>query len=128
MNNKKIITYYELQLKESKLELIEKSYPIIAEKDTSLVIELKDDYKVLLSSPCVWSSHELLNEPHVIRSTYSQYTLSAWIYTDKVNKRDEIKDLLIKEMLIFCETYEKTKEAKLINKYKGGLKWVVYTN
>lgn len=122
MNNKKIITYYELQLKESKLELIEKSYPIIAEKDTSLVIELKDDYKVLLSSPCVWSSHELLNEPHVIRSTYSQYILSAWIYTDKVNERDEIKDLLIKEMLIFCETYEKTKEAKLINKYKGELK------
>ena len=122
MNNKKIITYYELQLKESKLELIEKSYPIIAEKDTSLVIELEDDYKVLLSSPCVWSSHEVLNEPHVIRSTYSQYILSAWIYTDKVNKRDEIKDLLIKEMLIFCETYEKTKEAKLINKYKGELK------
>ena len=122
MNNKKIITYYELQLKESKLELIEKSYPIIAEKDTSLVIELKDDYKVLLSSPCVLSSHELLNEPHVIRSTYSQYILSAWIYTDKVNKRDEIKDLLIKEMLIFCETYEKTKAAKLINKYKGELK------
>ena len=122
MNNKKIITYYELQLKESKLELIEKSYPIIAEKDTSLVIELEDDYKVLLSSPCVLSSHELLNEPHVIRSTYSQYILSAWIYTDKVNKRDEIKDLLIKEMLIFCETYEKTKETKLINKYKGELK------
>lgn len=121
MNNKKIITYYELQLKESKLELIEKSYPIIAEKDTSLVIELEDDYKVLLSSPCVWSAHELLNEPHVIRGTYSQYILSAWIYTDKVNKRDEIKDLLIKEMLIFCETYEKTKKAKLINKYKGEL-------
>lgn len=123
MNNKKIITYYELQLKENKLELIEKLYPIIAEKEMrSLVIELEDDYKVLLSSPCIWSSHELLNEPHVIRSTYSQYILSAWIYTDKVNKRDEIKDLLIKEMLIFCETYEKTKEAKLINKYKGEVK------
>lgn len=131
LKNGDLVKYTEIILKEDGIYKTETSYPIIATKDVFngyedgqlLVLDREDDLKIIKTIDLDFSVYSKLNNPFTSGRSRNDL-MSSYMYSTDEN----VVDILINSMLEHCECFNLIENAKLINKYKGAIKWVHYTN
>lgn len=109
------ISYFEIRF-DGKLKIIKDGYKIVKEKNVKnekgqlLVLDLKDDYKIITSEPMELSPYNSLNKPFVVGRIGNDILIS-FVYT---NKPTEAIKQIIDEMIKYCFKFAYTEYAEKI--------------